>query len=650
MTHTETDRYVLVQNGEATSSIVVSVTASDEEQHTAEELQHYLHKISRTPVPILTLAQKPAQFLILIGSVNDRFGLTALPRAKESYILRTDRNGLHIVGADDDGLYFAVCTFLERYCGVHWFWPGELGEVVPQTSTLRIPDIDIYEAPDFLWRNRGPGGPLWGPLDRISKQRAMGVSETHLEQVRLWERRNKLGGMKVSGGHAWGQIVPPQKYGKLHPEYFALVDGRRDRDFEDFDGKHGAQLCTTNPDLIPIFTAYIDDFFQSHPDFDALHISPNDGGRFCQCERCRSLDTGARLKHAPDKPVITDRIFSFADAVARGMGTKYAGKFLANLAYSWYVDPPVGTKINLRVIPQYCLWSCYLHDNPEKKQEHYAIARGWAEAAANVAIYEYFINGAWPDLPRIVTAKIAESLRYLHSIGIRLYQAQAGDGFAVNGLNYYISSKLWWDVDADVDALVDEFYEKAFGKAGTCVRSYHEKLERAWKGAVEKGGHPSCSSFAASSVHELYPLDLLLQCEEDLTRARAVAADDCVRQRIDFLMKGLTYVVLTIKAVILTKELEGKGVSISDTTVTDEEEVIESEAQGKKKLDAAVRDLARESLQAWETRDRYVESLKDDFVISYFWIKYNDANRTFNPTRRLEELVAGFDDAKRERT
>jgi hypothetical protein len=645
MTHTEDAKHVLVQDGKASSSIVVSQAATKGEMEAAEEIQHYLKRITQAHIPVLTSIRDSSQFAILVGSVNESFRLVTSPLEREGYIIRTSHVGLHIVGADDDGLFFAVCTFLEKYCDVHWFWPGELGEVVPETSTLTIPDIDICEAPDFKWRNRGPGGALWGPLDRISKKRDLGIPEEHLDGIRVWERRNKLGGMKVWGGHEWGNIVPPAKYGREHPEYFALIDGRRDRDLENFDGKHGAQLCTTNPDLVPIFLAYVDEFFKNHPDYDALHISPNDGGRFCQCERCRSLDTGKRLKNNPDKPVITDRILSFANVISQKMGTKLPGKYLAHLAYSWYVDPPEKIEIDDRLIPQYCLWSCYLHYNEKKKEEHYAMARGWTEVAKNVAIYEYFINGAWPDLPRIVYAKIAESLRYLYSTGIKLYQAQAGDGFAVNGLNYYVASKLWWNVDVDVGALIDEFYAKAFGEAGQWVRSYHEKLQTAWQRAVERGEHPSCSSFADCHVHEIYSPVLLQQCEEDLRKARAIAKDDRVRARVDFLLQGLTYVMLTIKAVVLTKELEAHGVSIVEKTVTDEEEVQELARRQKEKLkrEGAIKDLSERSLLAWEVRDKYVESIKNDFVVSYFWIKYNDENRAFNPTKRLKELISGFD-------
>jgi hypothetical protein len=288
------------------------------------------------------------------------------------------------------------------------------------------------------------------------------------------------------------------------------------------------------------------------------------------------------------------------------------------------------------------MWSCYLHWNEEKRAEHYAVAKGWAEAAQNVGIYEYYVNGAWPDLPRIIYPKIADSLRYLHSIGVKLYQTQSGDGFAINGLNYYIASKLLWNVNADVESLVNEFYEKAFGEAGKWVRECYERLQNRWQDAVKTGLHPSCSSFATTTVHELYSSEVLDACQADLDQARTAVDDALIQRRLDFVQEGLTYTQLTLDAVRVTKELEASGVTISAVDFTDEEEIRAVADGDRVRLDEdpQLADLANAALQAWEKRDRYVEELKDDFAISYFWVKYNNANRVFNPTHRLRELLA----------
>jgi len=77
-----------------------------------------------------------------------------------------------------------------------------------------------------------------------------------------------------------------------------------------------------------------------------------------------------------------------------------------------------------------------------------------------------------------------------------------------------------------------------------------------------------------------------------------------------------------------------------ENTITDEEELVKLRDKEKCEsvLDDESRKLICEAVQAWTIRDQYVESLKDDYVISYFWIKYNDANRFFNPIKRLKEV------------
>ena len=42
----------------------------------------------------------------------------------------------------------------------------------------------------------------------------------------------------------------------------------------------------------------------------------------------------------------------------------------------------------------------------------------------------------------------------------------------------------------------------------------------------------------------------------------------------------------------------------------------------------------REAIQLWEERDRFIEQHKEDFVLSYVWVRYNDLLRTFNPLNR----------------
>ena len=46
----------------------------------------------------------------------------------------------------------------------------------------------------------------------------------------------------------------------------------------------------------------------------------------------------------------------------------------------------------------------------------------------------------------------------------------------------------------------------------------------------------------------------------------------------------------------------------------------------------------RSAREAWEERDRYIESLKNEFVISHLWVRYNDSTRRFNPLERMSRV------------
>ena len=54
----------------------------------------------------------------------------------EGFQIKLVDQDLCLAGRDDAGTEFAVYTFLERYCDVGWFWPGDAGEVIPRKSTV----------------------------------------------------------------------------------------------------------------------------------------------------------------------------------------------------------------------------------------------------------------------------------------------------------------------------------------------------------------------------------------------------------------------------------------------------------------------------------------------------------------------------------
>jgi hypothetical protein len=81
-------------------------------------------------------------------------------RSPDSFALVPAGGGLVIVGGARSGVLYGAYRLLEEL-GVRWYAPGALGEVVRPSRSLRLPDHEILEAPQyvtrgfFAWENRG---------------------------------------------------------------------------------------------------------------------------------------------------------------------------------------------------------------------------------------------------------------------------------------------------------------------------------------------------------------------------------------------------------------------------------------------------------------------------------------------------------------
>ncbi|RPJ80719.1 MAG: hypothetical protein EHM13_11590, partial [Acidobacteria bacterium] len=96
-------------------------------------------------------------YLVALGDtkLSARQGLSGQDLALEGYRIKTAGNVLLLVGSHTgphgnvalDCSRHAAVALLERHLGFRWLWPGELGEVVSHSSTVRIAAVDEQDAP-----------------------------------------------------------------------------------------------------------------------------------------------------------------------------------------------------------------------------------------------------------------------------------------------------------------------------------------------------------------------------------------------------------------------------------------------------------------------------------------------------------------------
>ena len=157
----------LVQQGQAVAVIVLAADAPWIERHAANELSQFVMRITGASLPIVedgAAAAGEYATRILIGSPQSHAQIGWL--VKEGAV-QLDREAMGADGfaiktvVQEEGQYlllsgcrgrshmYAVYDFLEKECGVGYFWDGDQ---VPQQATLRVPAPQRTERPFFTRR------------------------------------------------------------------------------------------------------------------------------------------------------------------------------------------------------------------------------------------------------------------------------------------------------------------------------------------------------------------------------------------------------------------------------------------------------------------------------------------------------------------
>ncbi len=484
----------IVVGGKGQAQIVTPAKPTTLEQFAASELQSYFEKISGAKLPIVEESQKDSvRYTFFLG--NTRRALQAgvatdeRTMGRDGFTLRSVSEGLIVLGRNQLGTLFGVYELLERYYDVRWFMPGDIGEYVPQHETLKMGQVNLTYKPSFRVR--------WVGLDEWALRQRMNVF------VRIGKKNV---GIKWKWNfHTFSKLMPPKKYYAEYPEYFAMVNGKRTVT----DSKsHGNQLCTTNPDVIRIVGENLNAVLDADPDIEIITLSPNDGGGFCECDKCVALDEPGRDWFAK----YSRRLAIFNNQIAKLVKQKHPDVLIKVGAYAMYARPPLDAdyRPEENLFFQLChLYFCHNHPlgskgckagetyQPSKSfqpnQEFCKILDQWKDLSPHLFVYEYYTIGGTSrsNLPWPLVHTMRSDIPYYRDHGVEgFYSQQDGNLWHRLGLNYYVAAKLCWNADLNVDALLDDYFEKFYGSAAEPMRDYFMAMEQSmqqWNGCASYG-------------------------------------------------------------------------------------------------------------------------------------------------------------------
>ena len=436
--------------------IVIPAQATEMERKAASEFRRLLELSSSVELPIVTDAEPAVGKEILIGRTSRRQSLCKADLHEDGFRIRTSRRKLSICGGSQKGVLYGVYTFFDRYLGYRCYSPSVFRYPIPEK--IRVASgIDDTQIPVNTYRN----------------------VYYHVADDPFYADWHKLDHMKPDWGlwvHTFSQLVPAEKYFASHPEYFALVDGKRTA--RQADGHLEAQLCLSNPDVLEVVVENLRKRMDEQPDALYWSVSQNDTyadrSYRCTCPECAALDSVAG---APSGSIV-----SFVNKVA----ARFPDKIVSTLAYRSGRTAPQDIVPADNVNIMLCDIECDRHRPVETDPASASFRRDfeqWGRIANNILMWDYIVqfSNLMAPFPNLRT--LQPNMQYFVRNGVTAHfqQGNISRGGEFSELKPYLVARLLWNPDADIEAEMADFlsgyYEDAAPYIARYIDSMHDELE-----------------------------------------------------------------------------------------------------------------------------------------------------------------------------
>jgi len=562
---------MLVENGAAKGRIVISETPDEigylgsrwggtaldrtkTTRYAAELLQGYIEKATGTKLEIVTDKKVGRnETVICVG----RSGLTDFVEKErkglppEGFIIRRRGNVVAIVGeiasgdipqheGADRGTLWGVFEFLEQACGIRWYFPHELGTVIPKRGTLSVGKMDIKKHPFYHMRT----GAIYHSEQDITVEDLLPVT-----------RHGNTTGFSANHTHLGWEIM----YGDKYPDIFAL-DPDGESTLKKSPLKKGEKpsrynrVCYSNPKILKLELQHIRDYCEkgttdpwrygsARPFHNYIPVVPKDLENIfhCRCDRCKS-----RWVEGLENSKLTELVFGYIAKVAEETKKICPEKRIATLAYCGFLFPPAKTDIpdNLDVMICTVKGGSKL-SAPGHWQHNVDLVNQWHERVdgnpSRLFLFEYMV---YPSVqaPDFCPGTLQKWFRFLKG------KVSGGFNNAANPrtliryrfslFNGWLWHKLMWDPDLNMNALMEDYYKNLFGPAEKPMKELFNLCIERWENAPwGQALNPGSVSYVHDRFlyRDIYPADVIEKMQDLLSKARESAGKESIyRRRVEY--------------------------------------------------------------------------------------------------------------------
>jgi hypothetical protein len=499
--------------------IVCNSAATQSEQYAATEFQLLFKEMTGTELAIVSTASGSTGAVFIGPDAVTASGRK--PRfeqlGEEGLHITVSKKAVRISGGRPRGTLYGVYEFFEELCGVryltrdHTYYPEN-------AAALQIPLGKKIHIPTFAFR--------WSYYGETNRHPEF-AARLHTNTVGGEAKLGGITGYKLVS-HNVAYLVPPKKYGAEHPEYYALVNGKRILDMHG----GGPQLCMTNPEVLDVVVAAVRAEIKAKPGVRNINIAHMDNTSYCTCENCAAIDAREE-SHA-------GATLSLVNAVAEEIEKTNPEILLSTYAYQYTRKPPKTIRARHNVLIQLCSIECCTYhaiDDPTcaTNREFCDDTAGWQKKADNIFIWHYNTNFRGYLLPFPNLRAMGKSVAYFEkNNGRGVFMQAAGNGYSteLSDLRNYVMSRCLWKPGRSSWEEAQEFirlhYQESAQPILDYITYYHDLVD---DGDLHPGCFPTEASLAISPESSqritAYFQEALALAKSDAVRARVEKASLC---------------------------------------------------------------------------------------------------------------------------
>jgi len=502
------------------TEIVVDAQAPKATRIAADELKTLLGGIFGEAVPVVTKPTDGKRAIVLgTNALSRAAGLAPEKLPRDAFRLLAKDGRVYIAGCDatyadpeahnylgdeclwqpqfERGTLFGVYEFLERQAGARFYFPGELGTILPRRDVIEVGGLDVTSAPDFTVRR-------WGYADGpVPEEVLAGTDITTFKRTFFYRLRGETEYKPCC--HGQNKLFLSQRFGKAHPEYLRLdANGHRSElapEWSDRPPINVGHLCLSSGVWDEIYKDAKSYFSGEDASVRGVHapdgqegyvwgrnasegkfmdVMPQDCYSRCFCEACKRAYGDKK-----DTNYATELIWSKTAEIARRLKADGLTGRLAMMAYHPYGRvPDFDLPDNIDVMVA-CSGPWTFRSKGVLQPQVDKIS-AWAKKLGHkVWIWNYVdkvqcVGTAIPDAPSVSPRVMGQFYQLVKDQIFGAFAESESDRWLYHYLNYYVFAKVAWDNDVDVNALLDEHYRLMFGPAAAEMQAFFEQLEDCW--------------------------------------------------------------------------------------------------------------------------------------------------------------------------